>query len=66
VIVHHVKHLKEFPELALSNYYTDRDGSRHRQLISVCRACHELVCHPDRRNLSREKNQNHFHNRERW
>ena len=48
IIVHHVMHLDEFPELALSDYYTDADGRQCRQLISVCRDCHETVCHPDR------------------
>lgn len=47
-IVHHVKHLDEFPELSLSDYYTDEMGVQHRQLVSVCKRCHETVCHPDR------------------
>ena len=34
--VHHVKHLKQRPDLALSVY----DG-KERQLISLCAACHE-------------------------
>ena len=66
VIVHHVQHLREHPDLALADTYTDGQGVQHRQLISVCRACHELVCHPDRRNISREKNRNRFVNEERW
>ena len=36
VIVHHVKHLKDRPDLALSIW----DGEE-RQLISVCTQCHE-------------------------
>lgn len=47
-IVHHVKHLKQHPELALSKYYVDADGNLQRNLISVCRRCHETVCHPER------------------
>lgn len=35
-IVHHVKHLKERPDLALSIW----DGEE-RQLLSVCKWCHE-------------------------
>lgn len=35
-IVHHVKHLKDRPDLALSIW----DG-RERQLVSVCKQCHE-------------------------
>lgn len=41
-IVHHMKHLKDRPDLALSIW----DG-KERQLISVCRACHEKL-HPER------------------
>jgi 5-methylcytosine-specific restriction endonuclease McrA len=43
VLVHHVNHLKDKPELALS--ITDENGKR--QLVSLCRACHELE-HPER------------------
>lgn len=38
LIVHHIKELKQHPELALAN----------ENLISVCNNCHENVCHPDR------------------
>ena len=41
VIVHHVKHLKDRPDLALSIY----DGEE-RQLVSVCKECHEEQ-HPE-------------------
>lgn len=41
VIVHHVRHLKDRPDLALSIY----DGDE-RQLISVCKQCHEEL-HPE-------------------
>ena len=40
-LVHHVKHLKERPDLALSVW----DGAE-RQLISVCKSCHEKL-HPE-------------------
>lgn len=40
-IVHHVKHLKDRPDLALSVW----DGGR-RQLVSVCKDCHEEL-HPE-------------------
>lgn len=36
VIVHHVKHLRDRPDLALSIW----DGEE-RQLVSVCKQCHE-------------------------
>lgn len=48
VIVHHIKHVLEFPELALSKYYIDENGIKRRNLISVCKDCHETVCHPER------------------
>lgn len=43
VIVHHVKHLKDRPDLAFS--IKDPDTGE-RQLISVCKGCHEEL-HPE-------------------
>lgn len=43
VLVHHVWHLKDHPEMAL----TIKDDTGRRQLVSLCRACHELE-HPER------------------
>lgn len=40
-IVHHVKHLRDRPDLALSIW----DGGA-RQLVSVCKSCHEEL-HPE-------------------
>lgn len=37
-LVHHVKHLRDRPDLALSIFDPD---TGERQLVSVCRACHE-------------------------
>lgn len=45
-IVHHVKHVRDFPELALSLIYTDEHGVEQRNLISVCKSCHEEE-HPE-------------------
>ena len=42
VIVHHIKHLKDRPDLALSIW----DGEE-RQLVSLCKQCHRDV-HPER------------------
>ena len=42
-IVHHVKHLRERPDLALSVWDPETD---ERQLISVCKDCHEEL-HPE-------------------
>lgn len=44
VIVHHVKHLRDRPDLALSVIDPDTGD---RQLISLCRSCHEEQ-HPER------------------
>lgn len=41
--VHHVKHLRDRPDLALSIYDPDTGA---RQLISVCKDCHEML-HPE-------------------
>ena len=38
LIVHHIKELKQYPELALVD----------ENLLSVCNNCHESICHPDR------------------
>jgi len=46
--VHHVNYLRKHPELALSKTYRDDDGILKRNLISVCKECHETVCHPAR------------------
>lgn len=43
-LVHHVKHLKNRPDLALSIFDPD---TGERQLLSVCRPCHEEQ-HPER------------------
>jgi len=55
VIVHHVNHVRDCPELALSAYYTDKDGKEQRNLISVCRDCHTRVCHPERMHANRSE-----------
>jgi len=46
--VHHVNHVRRHPELALARNYIDGDGLVQRNLVSVCRRCHETVCHPER------------------
>ena len=43
--VHHIKHLRDRPDLALSIYDPD---TGERQLICVCKQCHELL-HPESR-----------------
>lgn len=65
VMVHHVNHVKRHPELALSRFYTDHTGQQQRNLISVCRGCHETVCHPERLRKQFRKPSG-FINEERW
>lgn len=57
-IVHHVKHLKDRPDLALSIW----DGDE-RQLISLCKSCHEAE-HPE--SQRQYKNIRASITRERW
>lgn len=42
VLVHHVKPLREYPNLAYSRTYTDDDGE-HIQLMPLCFDCHERI-----------------------
>lgn len=46
-IVHHQFHLDEFPEYAM-DVNVEQDGKVKRNLLTVCRSCHENVCHPER------------------
>lgn len=61
--VHHVCHVRDHPELALSRYYKDYEtGEMKPNLIPVCKACHALL-HPEK--LHRE-NKGRYINEERW
>ena len=62
-LVHHVNHVKDAPDKALDIWYKDADGNDQRNLISVCKDCHETVCHPER--LRRYKSKAPL-TRERW
>ncbi len=64
-LVHHVNHVKRRPDLALDIYFLDADRSRQRNLISVCRSCHENVCHPERLRRMEPKKLS-FETTERW
>ena len=65
VMVHHVNHVKHRPDLALDMFYTNADGNRKRNLISVCKTCHETVCHPERL-MRKQRKPRGFDNQERW
>ena len=45
--VHHVQFVRKHPRLALSRYYYF-NGQKKRNLIAVCKSCHNL-CHPEKR-----------------
>lgn len=63
--VHHVNHLRDHPELALEIWYTDiKTGEKKRQLISLCRWCHEEQ-HPERLR-QHQKKKSGFTTEERW
>ena len=48
-LVHHIYHLDEYPQFGLQMWVDDPvTGARQRNLVTVCRICHETVCHPDR------------------
>lgn len=62
VIAHHVNMLKVRPDLAYEKYYTDKYGKRHRNIIAVCRPCHEAIHETEWHKSSREL----FRNDELW
>ena len=41
--VHHVQFVRTHPELALSEYYIDENGEKHRNLLAVCKSCHNKI-----------------------
>lgn len=59
VLVHHIKHLKDRPDLALTIW----DG-KDRQLISLCKSCHEKK-HPESLKRYSAKTDGYM-NAERW
>jgi len=60
--VHHVNEVKERPDLALSKYYTDHKGEKHKQLLPLCNKCHNLI----HDKLQSFIDGNKFTNIERW
>lgn len=63
--VHHVMHVRDHPELALSRTYKDMEtGEVKKNLIPVCKACHNKL-HPEKRR-QRQRHTDSFTNVERW
>ena len=65
--VHHVMHVREHPELALSRWYVDSRGVRHRNLLAVCRSCHNEL-HPEKsaKRAAGAAQKEKYVNEERW
>ena len=63
--VHHVMHVRDHPELALCRWYRDPEsGELRKNLIPVCKACHNRL-HPEKRRRGHKKPEG-FTNVERW
>ncbi len=45
--VHHVQYVRKHPRYAMSKTYIFQ-GKEYKNLIPVCKECHETVCHPER------------------
>lgn len=60
--VHHIQFVRKHPRLALSKYYT-YDGKRYRNLIAVCKSCHNKL-HPEKHMMYSSNHK--FKNEERW
>jgi len=56
---HHVKELKDFPELALSEIYIDELGNKQRNLLALCFKCHNKI-------HNRFQKKDTYFNEERW
>lgn len=66
--VHHVMHVREHPELALSRWYVDASsGVRQCNLLAVCRACHNEL-HPEKlaKRAAGAAQKEKYVNKERW
>lgn len=62
--VHHVCHVRDHPELALSRTYMNYEtGQQEENLIPVCKACHNSKCHPEK---AKWRHEDKFMNEERW
>lgn len=64
VLVHHIEHLRKRPDLALKMWVDEGNKTYKRQLVSLCRECHEL-CHPER-GIKQSVKKTVYMNFERW
>lgn len=63
--VHHVQHVKDRPDLALTEYATDDNGNRIANLIPLCNACHNKE-HPEKSYKAYFTNKKKDEPEERW
>jgi hypothetical protein len=54
--------LEDYPEYGLVEYVELPDGTVRKNLVPVCRDCHETVCHPERLRWNKKEQLN----KERW
>lgn len=62
VCVHHINEVKDRPDLALSKYYVDHKGVKHKQLVPLCNKCHNIA----HNKLGKFVEGKRFTNVERW
>ena len=60
--VHHVNEVRKRPDLALSKFYTDKEGKKQKQLVPLCNKCHNII----HDKLGNYQKKNRFSNEERW
>src|SRR5690554_2144845 len=53
--VHHEFHRDKYPEYELMEHVEMPDGTKKRNLVPVCKDCHETVCHPERLRWNKKK-----------
>ena len=63
--VHHVNHVLNRPDLALSRYYIDDEGNEQLNLMPLCGRCHNEV-HPEKANKIKSYNKHKPLNDEKW
>lgn len=63
--VHHVNEVRNAPHLALSKYYTDATGKKHRNLVPLCNVCHNQV-HSKFEKWQQSQKKYNFVNEEKW
>lgn len=60
--VHHEFQRDKYPQYELDEMVTLPDGTHKRNLVPVCKDCHETVCHPERLRWNKKPELNE----ERW